>query len=256
MPHGHESLLLGGRLHLLLAQADLYVLLQLFEHLRVLFIFEQHVLVVTAHLHLLTIVWQHRERIVRILLHLLLLCVGSLVLFLVCCARIAVALLLLYVDNAQVKHGNGYLATRHVNVLLLVAQVELVLAILVQFVILFFELGGLLAELLCLLEQLEERALSVVRLRQLHLQLLAHGLVHLVVVVQLIEVIDELLVVLYCQVRLHLLHIFYLFLVARQLFLHFRNNLVRRLVALLHVRVALVEFSRLRRHISVKLFSI
>ena len=149
-----KSLLLGsGRLRLLIAEADLYVLLQLVEQLRVFLILEEHVWIVTAYHHLLTSLRQHLEWIIRVLrLHLLLLCVGSLVLFLICCARVAVAFLLLNVNDTQVKHGNGYLATRHVNVLLFIAQVELVLAILVELIVFFFKLRGLLAEFRCLLQ--------------------------------------------------------------------------------------------------------
>ena len=89
----------------------------------------------------------------------------------------------------------------------------------------------------------------MVRLAELHLELLAHVFVHLVMIIELVKVVHKLLVVLNSEVCLHLLHVFDFFLVATHLFLHFLKYLVRRGIALLHVIVTAEELLGLRLHV-------
>lgn len=114
----------------------------------------------------------------------------------------------------------------------------------------------MLAVLLCILQQIEKSAFSVVALEQLCLQLLGRNLVQLVVVVELVEVVDQLLVVLGGHVRLHLLHVVDLFLVAAHLLLHFLEDLVARRVSLLNVVVTAEELLGLVIHGGVKVLVI
>lgn len=124
------------------------------------------------------------------------------------------------------------------------------MSILVELIVLLFELFCLLTELLRLLKQFQESPLPVIRLSKFSLELLAHLLVHLVVIVELIEIIDELLVALDCEVLLHLLHVFDFLLVARQLLLHLRHHFVAGLISLLNIVVSAVELFGLVLHIS------
>uniref|UniRef100_A0A7S3N160 Uncharacterized protein n=1 Tax=Strombidium inclinatum TaxID=197538 RepID=A0A7S3N160_9SPIT len=89
----------------------------------------------------------------------------------------------------------------------------------------------------------------MVALAQLDLQLFGHDLMHLIVVVELVKVVDELLIVLHCEVSFHFLHVFDILLIANQLLLHLRENLVTGLVSLLYVVVAAVELFGLGMHL-------
>ena len=108
--------------------------------------------------------------------------------------RLTVPLLLLDLNNRQVQHRNGYLVGP-LDELLFHAQVVLLLPLLVELVILLLQLLSLGAKLFRLFKQFQEGPLPVVALAQLNFELLAHGFVHLVVVVQLVEVVDQFLVV-------------------------------------------------------------
>lgn len=89
----------------------------------------------------------------------------------------------------------------------------------------------------------------MIALSQFDLQLLCSLLVHLVMVIELVEVVDQLLVVLDGEVRLQLFHIFNLFFVAYQLLLHFADHFVAAFVALLYVSVPPVELLCLICHV-------
>ena len=67
----------------------------------------------------------------------------------------------------------------------------------------------------------------MIALRKLPLQLLIQLLMHLVVIIKLIKIIDKFLIVLHCQMRLHLFHVFYFFFVADHLFFHFLHYFIR-----------------------------
>lgn len=71
-------------------------------------------------------------------------------------------------DNTQVKHRNLDFVL-HLDELLLAVQIELHFPVLVELVVLFLKLGGLLSKLLCLFQQFQEGALSVVALAKLNL---------------------------------------------------------------------------------------
>ena len=81
-------------------------------------------------------------------------------------------------------------------------------------------------------------------------------LMHLVVIVELIEVIHQFLVVLNCQMRLHLLHVLDLFFVATQLLLHLGDDLVRGRVTLLDVGVSALKLVGLGLHVFEKFVDI
>lgn len=127
------------------------------------------------------------------------------------------------------------------------------MAVLVEFVVFLFELFCLLAELFCLLEEFQECSLSVIGLSEFSFEFFAHLLVHLVVIIELVEIVHELLVALDREVLLHFLHVLYFFFVARQLLLHLGHHLVAGLISLLDIVVSAMELFRLILHISFQL---
>ena len=89
----------------------------------------------------------------------------------------------------------------------------------------------------------------MIALSELNLQLLGRLLVHLVVIIQLVEIVDKLLIVFNSEVGLKLLHILYLFLVAYQLLLHFTYDFVAAFIPLFNIRVSPMELLGLIAHI-------
>ena len=75
---------------------------------------------------------------------------------------------------------------------------------------------------------------------------------HLVVVIQLIEVIDKFLVVFHSQLAFHFLHVLDVFFVTTELLFHFLNHFILSRISLFYVCVPSKEFFRLVLHICMQ----
>lgn len=92
----------------------------------------------------------------------------------------------------------------------------------------------------------------MVALAEFDFQFLRCLFMHFIVIIELVEVIDELLVVLNCQVRFQFLHIFYFVFVAYQLLLHFTDYFITALIPLLDIRIPPMKLFCLLAHIFEK----
>lgn len=126
--------------------------------------------------------------------------------------------------------------------LLFAGEVELLLRLLHQIIVFLFKLAGLLSELLRLLQKVQEGALTVIAILQLYFELTCHLLVHFVMIVQVVEIGDELLIIVYRHLLFHLFHVFNFLFVICYLLCHFVEYFVAILVALFYVQVAAQEF--------------